>query len=94
MCDKCTVKTHKNGSQSYSHSVITPVIVSPSNNNVISLEPEFLVPQDGHKKPDCENAAAKRWISKYGKRYKEIGATILGDDLYSRQTKSAKLTIV
>jgi len=49
------------------------------------LEPEFIVPQDGNKKPDCENAAAKRWILKYARRYKKIGVTILGDDLYSRQ---------
>ena len=82
-CNKCSIKPHKNGTTSYSHSVITPVIVSPNHNNVISLEPEFIVPQDGHKKQDCENAAAKRWILKYSKRY--IGATILGDDLYSRQ---------
>jgi len=31
------------------------------------------------------NAAAKRWILKYAKRYKDMGATILGDDLYSCQ---------
>jgi len=83
-CNKCSIKQHKNGTTSYSHSVITPVILSPDNNNVISLEPEFIFPQDGNKKPDCENAAAKRWILTSGKRYKEI-ATILGDDLYSRQ---------
>jgi hypothetical protein len=84
-CNKCSIKQHKNGTTSYFHSVITPVIVSPENNNVISLEPEFIFPQDGNKKQDCENAAAKRWILKYSERYKKIGATILGDDLYSRQ---------
>jgi hypothetical protein len=74
-CNKCSIKQHKNGTTSYSHSVITPVIVSPNHNNVISLEPEFIVPQDGHKKQDCENVAAKRWILKYSKRYNEIGTT-------------------
>lgn len=67
---KGRVKTHQNGTTSYSHSVITPVIVSPDNNKVISLEPEFIFPQDGNQKQDCENAAAKRWILKYAKRYK------------------------
>jgi hypothetical protein len=84
-CNQCSTKHHKNGTITYSHSVITPVIVSTDSNYVISLEPEFITPQDGSKKQDCENAAAKRWLLKYAKRYKEIGATILGDDLYSGQ---------
>jgi hypothetical protein len=52
---------------------------------VISLEPEFITPQDGSLKPDCENAAASLRLKKYAKRYKNMGATILGDDLYSCQ---------
>ena len=58
---------------------------TPDNNTVIPLEPEFITPQDGHAKQDCENAAAKRWLSQYGLRYRALGVTILGDDLYSRQ---------
>jgi hypothetical protein len=69
----------------YSHTVITPVVVAPGNDTVIPLEPEFVVPQDGHEKQDCENAAAKRWLRQYGGRYRELGITILGDDLYCRQ---------
>jgi len=84
-CDQCSSKHHQNGTITYSHSVITPVIVSPDCNKVISLEPEFITPQDGAKKQDCENAAAKRWLLRYANRYKDIGVTILGDDLYSRQ---------
>jgi len=64
---------------------MTPVIVSPDSNSVISLEPEFMTPQDGSLKQYCENAAAKRWLKTYAKRYKDIGTTILGDDLYSCQ---------
>jgi len=54
-CKQCSVKKHKNGTVSYSHSAITPVIVSPNCNQVISLEPEFITPQDGTQKQDCEN---------------------------------------
>lgn len=61
------------------------MIVSPNHNTVRSKEPEFITPQDGEQKQDCENAAAKRWLKKYANRYKALGATILGDDLYSRQ---------
>lgn len=84
-CDKCTVKRHKNGSTSYSHAVITPVITAPGTHRVFPLEPEFIVPQDGHEKQDCENAAAKRWLQTFGPRYRDWKITVLGDDLYCKQ---------
>jgi hypothetical protein len=54
-CEHCNTKEHKNGTITYYHSAITPVIVKPGNNKVISLEPEFITPQDGSLKEDCEN---------------------------------------
>jgi hypothetical protein len=29
--------------------------VAPEHNRVVPLEPEFIVPQDGHEKQDCES---------------------------------------
>jgi len=84
-CDQCSTKNHNNGSTTYYHSAITPVIVSPTKDKVISLPPEFIVPQDGHSKQDCETAAGKRWVEHSGPKYAPLGVTILGDDLYSRQ---------
>jgi hypothetical protein len=84
-CDNCTVKHHKNGKTSYSHTVVTPVIVSPTQKRILPLAPEFITPQDGHDKQDCETAAAKRWIDQYGEQYRTHQVTLLGDDLYSRQ---------
>jgi hypothetical protein len=84
-CPQCSVKRHPNGTVTYSHSAITPVIVAPGNPRVIPLEQEFVTPQDGHDKQDCENAAAKRWLSQYGEQYRCLGVTILGDDLYCKQ---------
>jgi Group II intron, maturase-specific domain len=60
----------------------TPVITAPGTNRVFPLEPEFIVPQDGHAKQDCENAAAKRWLQTFRPRYRDWGIT---DDLYCRQ---------
>jgi len=85
-CDNCSTKEHKNGSITYSHTALTPVFVKPGCNKVISLPPEFITPQDGHKKQDCENAAAKRWFNQFAPFYKTFGLTILGDDLYCRQS--------
>ena len=84
-CPQCSVTEHANGTITYSHSVVTPVIVAPGNPRVLPLEPEFITPQDGHEKQDCENAAAKRWLAQYGPRYRPLGITILGDDLYCKQ---------
>jgi hypothetical protein len=83
-CDDCKRVEHKEGELTYSHSAITPVLVKPGFNKVISLPPEHIVPQDGHDKQDCENAAFKRWIKKHGEKYKDLGVTCTGDDLYSK----------
>jgi hypothetical protein len=56
----------------------------PCNDKVIASEPEFIIPQDGHKKQDCENAAAKRRLGNYGYKYSPLNVTVLGDDLYCR----------
>jgi hypothetical protein len=84
-CDNCSHRELKNGKTNYFHSVLTPVLVQPGNEYVISLEPEFIVPQDGHEKQDCEIQAGKRWVEKWGDFYAKRGMTILGDDLFSHE---------
>ncbi len=59
------------------------LIISASQ--VFPMEPEFVTPQDGNTKQDCENEAAKRWIEEFGERCRKLGVTILGDDLYCHQ---------
>lgn len=84
-CPGCSTRTLKSGETRYFHSVVTPVIVAPGQAQVIPLVPQFIVPQDGYEKQDCENAAAKRWLLQYGPRYSALNVTILGDDLYCHQ---------
>jgi hypothetical protein len=84
-CPQCKCTHHANGTVTYSHEAITPVITAPGHSRVIPLEPEFITPQDGHDKQDCENAAAKRWLAQHGAWLKALGTTVLGDDLYCRQ---------
>jgi Transposase DDE domain len=88
-CDNCTIKKREKGTDKektyYEHSILTPVIVSPQTTEVIPLEPEYILPQDGELKQDCENKAAKRWIEKHGEYYKQYEVTIVGDDLYAHQ---------
>jgi hypothetical protein len=69
----------------YTHSVLAPVLVAPDTEQVISLEPEFLWPQDGTEKQDCEQNALKRWLKRHQDRFAPYSVTILADDLHSKQ---------
>ena len=90
-CDQCSQRELSNGATNYFHSVLTPVIVQPGNEHVIALEAEFITPQDGKEKQDCEIEAGKRWVETYGDFYAKQGVTLLGDDLFSRQPFCQKL---
>lgn len=82
-CDKCSQKKHsKNGSITYSHTMVSATLVHPHRKEVLPLIPSYVEPQDGHEKQDCERAAAKRWLQTVGPRYAKLGVTLLGDDLY------------
>ena len=85
-CSRCSTLEHKSGAITYYHSAVTPVLVAPGQPEVVALRPEFIVPQDGHNKQDCEVAAAKRWLDQNAARYRCAGpVTLLGDDLYAHQ---------
>lgn len=84
-CPCCLRAAQKNGSVRYRHTVVTPVLVAPGNERVIALPPEFVAPQDGQEKQDCELAAASRWLAQWGAHYSCWRMTLLGDDLYCHQ---------
>lgn len=83
-CDNCTVRS-KDDKRYYSHAAITPALVAPGTRHVIALEPEFILPQDGTAKQDCEQQAVKRWVRRNAKRFQPHQVTLLADDLHSRQ---------
>ncbi len=84
-CPRCSSLNHKNGEVTHFHSAITPVIIGPGQPYAIPLRPEFIVPQDGHKKQDCEINASKRWLENHSAFYRTGNDTLLGDDLYAHQ---------
>jgi hypothetical protein len=84
-CEHCLSRSHKNGTVTYFHRAILPVIVAPGQTQVISLAPEFITPQDGCEKQDSEVAAAKRWVATHRAEFRGQPITFLGDDLYSHQ---------
>jgi hypothetical protein len=84
-CPHCSCIRHTDGQTTHFHSAITPVIVSPGHAQVVPLRPEFIVPQDGQVKQDCEINAAKRWLATQAERSSTGNDTLLGDDLYAHQ---------
>ena len=40
----------------------------------LALAPEFIVPQDGQEKQDCERAAAKRWLASHHDNYDPLSS--------------------
>ena len=90
-CENCNSRELSNGKTNYFHSVLTPVIAQPGNPHVIPLAPEYIIPQDGKEKQDCEIEAAKRWVAGNGRFLAKQGVTLMGDDLFSRQPFVLKL---
>jgi hypothetical protein len=84
-CPSCSTRLRGKGETEYFHSLLAATLVAPGHDKVIPLEPEFITPQDGAEKQDCETTAAKRWLAAHGQRYAALDAVYLGDDLFSRQ---------
>ncbi len=84
-CQNCSHRQLSNDKTQYFHSVLLPVMVKAGEARVLPLAPEFIMPQDGHEKQDCERAATKRWVHRNKEFLKGWKYTMLGDDLYSNQ---------
>src|SRR5512145_200314 len=84
-CHNCLTRRLSNGQTLYYHPAITPVVVCPRRSQVIALPPEYIMPQDGHDKQDCEQMAGKRWIQKHAETFTPYQVTLLDDARYSKQ---------
>lgn len=83
-CQNCTVAV-RDGITYYSHSALLLALVRPGKSEVIALEPEFITPQDGAEKQDCERNAAKRWVARNAPHFIGQRVTVLADDLHCNQ---------
>ena len=83
-CPNCRVQ-ERDGQTTYSHQVMVPVLCTPGAKLVVCLDPEFITPQDGHEKQDCEQEAIKRWVKRNSQRFEPWSVTILTDDLHCHQ---------
>lgn len=83
-CDNCRV-TVRNGRTYYAHQVLLAVVGAPAQPHVVCLPPEFITPQDGAEKQDCEQQAIKRWVKQHAGRFAPWSTTVLTDDLHAHQ---------
>ena len=83
-CRNCSHRERGNGRE-YFHTMVSAAIVAPGDSRSIPLQPEFVTPQDGHEKQDCERAAVKRWLASHGSFNARLRPVYLGDDLYACQ---------
>ena len=67
------------------HAFLGATIVAPGHQQVLPLPPEFIAPQDGTEKQDCERSAAKRWLARHGRSVAHLRPILLGDDLFACQ---------
>jgi len=84
-CDNCSSRVRANGWIEHFHAMVSAALVAPGHDRAIPLEPEFIVPQDGAEKQDCEARATYRWLAVHGPQYSHLNPIYLGDDLSSRQ---------
>jgi hypothetical protein len=68
-CAQCSKRQRSNGRTEYFHTMLSATLVAPGHNHVLPLPPEFVAPQDGAAKQDCESRAARRWLATHGPRH-------------------------
>ena len=84
-CPHCLTRKRSNGKTESYHCLLAATVVAPGHGKVVPLMPEFIAPQDGAEKQDCERNAVKRWFAKHGARLSPLRPIFLGDDLFACQ---------
>lgn len=81
-CAHCLSRNHRDGSRSFYHSMLSAALVKPGQREVFVMDNEPIVQQDGAKKNDCEQNAAKRLFSKLQTTHNEESIIFTMDALY------------
>ena len=91
-CPNCLTRKRSNGKTESYHTMLAATIVAPGHSMVVPLMPEFIAPQDGHDKQDCERAAVKRWLATHSQRVADLRPVYLGDDIFACQPVCEEVT--
>ena len=72
--------------------MLAATIVAPGHAMALPLMAEFIAPQDGAEKQDCERRAARRWLATHAERVGDLRPVYLGDDLFACQPIADAIT--
>lgn len=81
--DSCSIKKHRDGTETYYQQVLGVAIVHPDFQEVIPLCPEMIQKQDGATKNDCERNAARRLLPKIREDHPRLKLIVIEDGLSS-----------
>lgn len=91
-CANCLEQVNKKtGIITYSHQMLGGAIVHPDYKEVIPVAPEPIIKQDGTKKNDCEQNAAKRFLPKLRQDHPRLPFIIVEDALAANAPHIAEL---
>ena len=88
-CAHCLTRKRANGKTESYHTMLAATVVAPAHTRIVPLMPEFITPQDGAEKQDCERLAARRWFEQHHARLAPLRPVYLGDDLFACQPIAA-----
>ena len=91
-CPQCLTRQRANGKTENYHAMLAATVVAPGRAMALPLMPEFIAPQDGAEKQDCERNAAKRWLAAHAQRLMDMRPIYLGDDLFACQPIADAIT--
>src|SRR4051795_4660477 len=91
-CPQCLTRRRGNGKTENYHAMLAGTVVAPGHAMAWPMMPEFIAPQDGAAKQDCERNAAKRWLAAHAKRLLDLRPISLGDDLFACQPMAEAIT--
>jgi hypothetical protein len=91
-CPQCLTRRRSNGQVESDHAMLAATVVAPGHAMVLPLMPQFIAPQDGAEKQDCERNAAKRWLATHAAHLAELRPVYLGDDLFACQPIAEAIT--
>jgi hypothetical protein len=91
-CPQCLTRRRANGKVESYHAMLAATLVAPGHAMALPLMPEFIAPQDGAEKQDCERNAAKRWLATHAQRLMDLRPVYLGDDLFACQPIADAIT--
>ncbi|MGH9754664.1 MAG: hypothetical protein ACREA2_17950 [Blastocatellia bacterium] len=87
-CSSCATRRHRSEEISYYHSALAAVTAHPEQKEMIPLDFEPILNQDGAQKNDCERNAAKRLCKALDTRYPDLKIILVEDALYANAPQS------